>query len=779
MNDIPIGDLRLYDNYLPQLQAGKWFIRVRQTLTHNGSKVNQDTLEASQEFIVSAPQFSIDPNQIINRYPPAGSTGLYRQVLPYIVLNDPMLPWEREMVDPSHHRQPWLALMVFAESELIGGETNVTRAISTTVGDFLKLGGTTLAPKPAKEADIDNSAPCVYMQTPVSIFATNAPRLNELRFLSHCRQVNTGDKAMMGLNEHGLFSVIMSNRFPSTPPKGSTQPVKNIAHLVSLEGMEKYLLANASFGSYETVALVSLASWVFYSFPDRSEDFRALVLNLVAGETDLQKITPDRLWLRLTPPATRSGSDAAALEVSKRISDGYTPLLYHTRTGEETFAWYRGPLAPLLPALLKKQSPFFQTRTAELQAANDLPALLKKQSPFFTADAALIYDKTYGVFDCSLAAAWEAGRQAALSDRLFGQRLLDFRCRAHRFTDSLQQRLLSDHFSETQIDQVDIASTIQDQFLSLLTLNRQLLVDIGTGSNSQPATLQKVVTNTPTTSVKEDIEKFMKEVLPKLQTPKLQKLIQDDLAPIAEWLGKLMLLYPLPFNYLVPDERMLPVESIRFFYIDPNWLNALLDGALSIALESSRQTFFHKITKEMMHNAAMQALSVYRNSLRGVTPAAPPAAPPVICGLLLRSALVTGWPNLAVRPRDAAGNMLNILRMDHLSPTVLLCIFDGVPAEVELSEPQEGFGFGIDEDGKTVLRNLTTAIGKAIDKKFQVRDMTGATKASMRVRGGLTLNIAELVQDLTTALRVDALGPAAFALQMVKSPEAIIFKSQI
>jgi len=85
--------------------------------------------------------------------------------------------------------------------------------------------------------------------------------------------------------------------------------------------------------------------------------------------------------------------------------------------------------------------------------------------------------------------------------------------------------------------------------------------------------------------------------------------------------------------------------------------------------------------------------------------------------------------------------MLSILRMDHLSPTVLLCIFDGVPAEVELSEPQEGFGFGVDEDGNAVLRNLvppsgakTTPIGAAIGQQpFLVRDMTGANNAYMRV----------------------------------------------
>jgi hypothetical protein len=35
--------------------------------------------------------------------------------------------------------------------------------------------------------------------------------------------------------------------------------------------------------------------------------------------------------------------------------------------------------------------------------------------------------------------------------------------------------------------------------------------------------------------------------------------------PLNNWLARLKLLYGVPFNYLVPDEGMLPPESIRFF----------------------------------------------------------------------------------------------------------------------------------------------------------------------------------------------------------------------
>ena len=48
------------------------------------------------------------------------------------------------------------------------------------------------------------------------------------------------------------------------------------------------------------------------------------------------------------------------------------------------------------------------------------------------------------------------------------------------------------------------------------------------------------------------------------------------------WFANLAMLEGVPFNYLVPDERMLPPESIRFFHVDQDWIDALIDGAFSI-----------------------------------------------------------------------------------------------------------------------------------------------------------------------------------------------------
>lgn len=755
---IPAGDLQLYDNYVPALEAGNYFITANQTLMNGSSQVNSNPISTTQELIVSAPQFTLDPTQIINMYPPPGSTGLYGEVLPHIVFNDPTLIWERAMTTTA---TPWLALMVFEESELTDGDDPDTKSTQITISSFLNTAAPILAPKPVKEDDIDGNTSCRYINMSVATFQALAPFLDELPYLSHIRKVNTGDRAMMGLNEQGIFSVAASNRFAAAPGTLMPKPLKNIVHLVSLEGMDTYLSPQADLSAYTSVSLVSLISWSFLSLPDLAQDFRALATNLVSQETTSDtKIDPSMLWLRL--PAPTVGTGASMTEVNKRIADGYVPLAYHTRSGENTFAWYRGPLSPVLT-----QS-------------------LNNALPFYTADAALIYDKTYGIFDVSLASAWEAGREAALADSSFGQKLLEFRNKTHQLTDSLLHRLNSDHFTASQIEQVESTTTVQDMFLSLLT--PQLIKDIGATTSKSAGVNNRVTPSPSPTDPVADAKAFLAE--PAVQS-KMQALISTDIAPVAEWLANFMLLYPLPFDNLVPDQRMLPVESLRFFYFDQNWLSAGLDGAMSLGLDSSRQTFLSEVTKGLLYNAAMQALGVIRAKLEGNPISGNPNPPTVLSGFLLRSALVSGWPNLAIRAKDASDNSLKILRMDHLSSSVLLCVFDGVPNNIELSQPQESLGFGVDDDGNVVLRNILAggAIGQQIGT-LQIRDLTSNKQLCMRSATSRVLNIAPdsptgLIQSLIAGLKQNGsepsggtLGPATFAIQLIKSAEAIVFSSQ-
>ena len=58
----------------------------------------------------------------------------------------------------------------------------------------------------------------------------------------------------------------------------------------------------------------------------------------------------------------------------------------------------------------------------------------------------------------------------------------------------------------------------------------------------------------------------------------------DHVVPgeLRRFLARLRLLHGVPFSYLVPDAELLPPESIRFFYIDRAWTDALVQGVLSV-----------------------------------------------------------------------------------------------------------------------------------------------------------------------------------------------------
>jgi hypothetical protein len=141
---------------------------------------------------------------------------------------------------------------------------------------------------------------------------------------------------------------------------------------------------------------------------------------------------------------------------------------------------------------------------------------------------------------------------------------------------------------------------------------------------------------------------------------------------ISDWFRRLSLLEGVPFNYLVPDERLLPLESIRFFQMDWLWIECLLDGAFSIG--------------------RVIAADHQRDAEHTKSPAANPHAK--ISGVLMRSEVVAGWPGLLVDGFNG-GTKLNLLRMDRLSANVLLCLFDGEATAVDFHLRPETLHFGL------------------------------------------------------------------------------------
>jgi hypothetical protein len=216
--------------------------------------------------------------------------------------------------------------------------------------------------------------------------------------------------------------------------------------------------------------------------------------------------------------------------------------------------------------------------------------------------------------------------------------------------------------------------------------------------------------------------------------PEALSSLADDLAgtgvpkDLLNWLIKLKLLVGVPFQYLVPHNDFLPPETIRFFHVDPDWVNALADGALSIGrhyngpdaqpvtVHAERS---HTVRAQRDPDMSLSSLRRRQLSLAEAPPRVAAAASPRT-GFLLNSAAVRSWKSIDVAgyasgssPYDYEQNRisadkvqaLTILRLVRLSPSVMLGIFQGEVYELVLHQPPEAIHFGFQQID-TVTKNL-------------------------------------------------------------------------
>lgn len=222
---------------------------------------------------------------------------------------------------------------------------------------------------------------------------------------------------------------------------------------------------------------------------------------------------------------------------------------------------------------------------------------------------------------------------------------------------------------------------------------------------------------------------------------------------VIGWLSRLRLLEGVPFQYIVPSEEMLPNESIRFFHMDRNWLDALVDGALSTGIydsrgslsdadPSTRSTIYQKLInelneREVVMNPYRASLNLYdkhehhiksyldeytrspdyklRTNENAVTILGRYLQNVDVetganhTGFLLRSTVVRDYPGLEIcgyfapalikEEREKAyveAYRLDTLRQVRLSDTIMLVIFKGIPSHLRMKEPGEGIKLSVE-----------------------------------------------------------------------------------
>jgi hypothetical protein len=770
---IPVGDIEFYDKMVPPLLAGDYSATISQTLTFDSTN---ETFQRLQKFSVQTPRFGLNLADVQSVFPAAGSTGQFENILPQIVLNKRTLPWELLLEKGDTPGTPWMALLVLdAEQIMVPANSSsaptATLAASFQLGDVANLNAGGLLGPVISHLDYGQANTDIICTIDLSTdtFKALVPQESELPLLAHCREVNMEHKEILDMMYSGWFSLVVANRFPINPDK----PTRQFVHLVSLEGFKPYLTANPSFPTgVSVIRLVSLYSWSFTSLPDHGESFSSFMLHLVS---DTSEQNTDLLFKMPLSPDNAAKDTSPNKIASKALQNGFVPMTYRTRFGDQTLSWYRGPLSPVKPDEF--------TRNPDM-------------SHFAAASDAVIFDPSTGLFDLSYSVAWQTGRLMALADSGFSTSLMDWRRKINRFIDLLANLAQEDKLAnfldnfEGSINQWFHEQLITSSFMDFI-LNEFSTQIAPKLPGSPVAQLASANDGTGAGAADDDLPpELVTELQKLLQDEQVQSLLGDlegrEFTNLVEWLARTSLLYNVPFDHIVPDPRLLPIESIRFFYFDRGWIDSLVDGAMSIGVQSSKDSHYYKITKDIIRDAVAKLILQVREKLLGFPLSDKDPTDGVIAGFLLRSAVLTQHPGIEIKgyrtitqndDRTLEGaDRMQLLRMERLSPNVLICLFPDTPAWIEFDEPKEGLCFGVEPvEAKLEIGIRDPANGELMRENVYTLDDKADFRGDMSFR---VLNIAHLNTALAQKLSMASMNSADFALQLVKVPEQMVFQNK-
>lgn len=345
---------------IPLLEAGQYTLGLTLDLSVTGSNPGSGSWTPELVFYVSAPRFTLGPQDVYSFFPPDQDSGIPPTTLPSLTLNRSSLPWERTPGGTLPNNS-WLALLLFDESEM--NDSSGVSVSNMPLNQYSPPGGLETSDDPESIVSI--------LSIPQSIATNVIPAWNDLQWNAHIRQsTNSSDASANGTER----ATIIGTRLPQP---GS----RSYVFLVSLENQyvqngQTYSFRMPSSGN---VQLPVLLSWEFSS-ETSDTDFMDLLLNL--------NLDPPTLRL---PAVAYSGSGP---NPEDWLSQGYVALPHNMRNGESSVSWFHGPLGT---------------------GVRTVPFTL----PAASADALLIYDATTGMFDTGYSAAWQLGRLLALQDQSF------------------------------------------------------------------------------------------------------------------------------------------------------------------------------------------------------------------------------------------------------------------------------------------------------------------------------------------------------------------------
>ncbi|KAF4440704.1 hypothetical protein FACUT_3242 [Fusarium acutatum] len=679
------GEAQILSYFKPGLLPDLYTVHVEQTISSPSKSDSPITLKTKKQFNVQGPnQYQLPPGSVQSVYP-AQAEAVGSRILPNIVLSNPHLAWELNPDESSKVSEsllggtpiPWLALLVFTADEIntLPSSTSPLKPSPTLAINLNKkqlqgfktpssgpkvqvpLSSEALEKNPSDMLDVVfvNSKTFEAYFSPQSGESGNQPAIARYTYLSHVRRSEAKKPEALDNAPTNTFGITIGHRSGPLNINGTSTAY---AHLVSLMGVQdnlQYPVADTS----DLTALISLYSWTFSWVPDTE----------AALDQAIQKLSGNVRPLARVSPLAGSNPDEQTKWVQARTEAGYTFVKHHLPSGEETVALYRGPLIPQI-------SPSDEINHAE---------------PTTHGSSLQIIDTTTGFVDISYSAAWQLGRSLAIQNSPFSMALSVLRTHLFSVYREGPQKTKKDKTKSATLE--DLPGWMQ----KLRSVVEASLKNSGASTASTPPDLnsrwQTAQTNLNSSSSKEDIptvqpqagmaavEAMLKHEIGKLITDR-----KDDARTAADpsnlgmYLPKivdfiyngLLTLKAVPQNYLFPEPDILDTDGIFTFYIDPLWLDALVDGALSVGNHAV-------VNDDVCKNEIKKALNIYiaefekRKMDRQI-----PVWGVVVCGQLIKSfpspQIFTGkkatWPDY------------NLLTTTQLTDSASMSLFDCRPGSL-------------------------------------------------------------------------------------------------
>jgi hypothetical protein len=712
----PISTLNIefIENHKPSLKSGEYTVNVEQTVLLKDSPKFDKPFSTNIKLAVFGERFSLQPQEIYASFPPAGSLGDWSTVLPHVVLSRSTLPWERSPISENSDNQPWLALLLFTEEEYQGEKPDVLPLQLLTLKELKERSGN------PQNINLEDLAKKVIgslsteLSTLLTEYATLSQKLDILqkeleeqegKIQEIDKEVREKKEQKEKIEKRKKEVKVKISIGKTYFPEFNLEKSQNNEDPVTVIDVKRSLLGKI----LPSVDDLKYLAHVRHTKNEQTRSQEEPIAVVIGNRLPKQKVNNTVCLVSLE---NRYSSDR--FDYQKTENDDYIRLVV-LHSWQFTCVDPKYNFKDLLlnlnrdeNSILRLPKPLTDTsKVAEQYLSSGYVPLhhnLRQggktiswyHSPFIpAANPAKIDLSTLSVFNADRLVCY---------DSEYGMFDVSYAAAWEL------GRLLALKDSQFSLN----LCNWKREHIKELTKNNQQALYSHLFSSSEP-----------------------------------QKNSETKQWSPNEWLKDLGLLKSVPFNYLVPDEQMLPIESIRFFHLDWFWVECLLGGAFSLGNSLGQKEVSNQLSKQQD-----------------------------ISGFLLRSQVVAGWPDLQVEASSkllnkedliSNGTKLELLRYDRLSESVLLCLFTGEIKTLDISLKPQGLHFGFDTKNNVLCRSLRNPDGNENGKQVYL--------SSFKEEDKKAIDIDALAKNIYRELKINEtkFTSAQFALQMIQGAEKVRF----